>query len=180
MPQCSDLFGAKGVSALKKLRLSEPDATLLKEDLELLQLVKEQIKAQEGRIVLFKEGDEATGYLQSIPGMGKILAAVAAAEIDAIARFRGSSQTLCLCGVSTDDPWKRRQSLPGSSAQEPQQVAAMGFYRSGLGGGRLFELLWWTLPLSSRPREEGQHRHYDRGAADVSNQLYTSKRKEEL
>jgi transposase len=78
MPQCSDLFGAKGVSALKKLRLSEPDATLLKEDLELLQLVKEQIKAQEGRIVLFNEGDEATGYLQSIPGMGKILAAVAA------------------------------------------------------------------------------------------------------
>ncbi len=81
MPQCSDLFGVKGMSALRKLALAEPDATLLKEDLELLGLVKQQIKAQEARIVEFNEGDEATGYLQSIPGMGKILAAVTAAEM---------------------------------------------------------------------------------------------------
>jgi hypothetical protein len=36
MPQCSDLFGRKGLSALSKLELSEPDATLLGEELELL------------------------------------------------------------------------------------------------------------------------------------------------
>ncbi len=99
MPQCSDLFGVKGMSALAKLVLAEPDATLLKEDLELLQLVKQQIKAQEARIVLFNQGDEATGYLQSIPGMGKILAAVAAAEIDSISRFPSAAKLCAYAGL---------------------------------------------------------------------------------
>lgn len=31
MPQCSDLFGRKGLIALYKLALAEPDATLLRE-----------------------------------------------------------------------------------------------------------------------------------------------------
>jgi transposase len=78
MPQCSDLFGRKGLSALTKLVLSEPDATLLREDLELLGLIQQQIKAQEARIVEFNHTDETTLRLQTIPGMGKILAAVAA------------------------------------------------------------------------------------------------------
>lgn len=99
MPQCSDLFGAKGMSALKKLTLAEPDATLLQEDLELLEMVKHQIKAQEARIVSFNEGDEMTGYLQSIPGMGKILAAVAAAEIDSFERFNSAARLCAYAGL---------------------------------------------------------------------------------
>src|SRR5207247_1993485 len=51
MPQCSDLFGRKGLAALKKLALSELDATLLREQLDLLALVQNQIRAQEERIV---------------------------------------------------------------------------------------------------------------------------------
>src|SRR5881394_333828 len=76
MPQCSDLFGRKGLNALNKLRLAEPDATLLSEELDLLKLIDSQIKAQEGRIVAFNANEQATQYLQSLPGMGKILAAV--------------------------------------------------------------------------------------------------------
>ena len=40
MPQCSDLFGRKGLAALNKLSLSEPDATLLREELDLLALIQ--------------------------------------------------------------------------------------------------------------------------------------------
>ena len=54
MPQCSDLFGRKGLNALNKLCLNEPDATLLREELALLELIQSQIKAQEARIVEFK------------------------------------------------------------------------------------------------------------------------------
>jgi transposase len=99
MPQCSDLFGRKGLIALSKLILPEPDATLLGEDLELLKLVDRQIKAQEARIVEFNSNDKATLYLQSLPGMGKILAAVAAAEIDSIERFSSAAKLSAYAGL---------------------------------------------------------------------------------
>jgi transposase len=99
MPQCSDLFGRKGLAALHKLSLKEPDATLLDEELTLLALIQEQIKAQEARIVEFNAKDETTLRLQSIPGMGKILAAVAAAEIDSVERFSNSAKLCAYAGL---------------------------------------------------------------------------------
>jgi transposase len=99
MPQCSDLFGRKGLAALKKLSLSEPDATLLREELDLLSLIQNQISQQEARIVEFNTKDESTLHLQSIPGMGKILAAVAAAEIDCIERFSSSAKLCAYAGL---------------------------------------------------------------------------------
>ena len=71
MPQCSDLFGRKGLNALSKLVLSEPDATLLRENLELLGMIQQQIKAQEGRIVEFNNTDETTLRLQTMPRDGQ-------------------------------------------------------------------------------------------------------------
>jgi len=99
MPQCSDLFGRKGFNALSKLNLPEPDAALLCEDLELLQLIDRQIKAQEARIVEFNSSDQSTLYLQSLPGMGKNLAAVAAAEIDCIERFSSAAKLCAYAGL---------------------------------------------------------------------------------
>jgi len=99
MPQCSDLFGRKGLAALNKLLLTEPDATLLREELTLLVLIQNQIKAQEARIVEFNVKDETTLRLQSIPGMGKILAAVAAAEIDSIDRFSNAAKLCAYAGL---------------------------------------------------------------------------------
>ena len=99
MPQCSDLFGRKGLIALNKLVLSEPDATLLREELGLLELIQDQIKAQEARIVEFNSNDESTLRLQSIPGMGKILAAVAAAEIDCVERFSSGAKLCAYAGL---------------------------------------------------------------------------------
>ena len=85
--------------ALKKLSLAEPDATLLREELVLLELIQSQIKAQEERIVEFNAKDEATLRLQSLPGMGKILAAVAAAEIDSVERFSNATKLCAYAGL---------------------------------------------------------------------------------
>jgi len=94
LPQCSDLFGVKGMHALKELRLPEPDGTMLREDLELLDLVGRQMREQEKRIAAQNELNAEARRLLSIPGMGPILASVAAAEIDQIERFQ-SAEKLC-------------------------------------------------------------------------------------
>jgi transposase len=87
LPQCSDLFGAKGMHAIRALQLPEPDATMLAEDVALLDLVAGQIRQQEKRIAAQNSLDPATRRLASLPGMGIILASVAAVEIDGIERF---------------------------------------------------------------------------------------------
>jgi transposase len=79
--------------------LSEPDATLLREELDLLSLIQNQIRQQEARIVEFNTKNESTLQLQSIPGMGKILAAVAAAEIDCVERFSSSAKLCAYAGL---------------------------------------------------------------------------------
>jgi transposase len=71
MPQCSDLFGRKGLIALNKLVLSEPDATLLREELDLLALIQNQIRQQEERIVEFNTKDDTTLRLQTILGWAR-------------------------------------------------------------------------------------------------------------
>jgi transposase len=96
LPQCSDLFGVRGMAHLGKLRLPEPDRTLLREDLALMDLLNRQIKDQEKRIAAQNQQDEATLLIQSIPGLGPILASVIAAEIDVIERFADSAH-LCAC-----------------------------------------------------------------------------------
>ena len=85
LPQCSDLFRAKGRSHLRRLELSEPDGTLLQEDLALLEVLNAHIKAQEKRIAAENAQDVNTQPVQSVPGLGLILAAV-------IATSRGPSR----------------------------------------------------------------------------------------
>ena len=82
LPQCSDLFGSRGMSFLKKLRLTRrpEDQRLLDEDLALLDLLASQIKAQEARIKAANIADADTALIASIPGMGPILSAVVAAS----------------------------------------------------------------------------------------------------
>ena len=168
MPQCSDLFGRKGLTALNKLVLNEPDATLLREELGLLELIQGQIKAQEARIVEFNSNDEMTLRLQSIPGMGKILAAVAAAEIDSIERFSSAAKLCAYAGLVPRTHASGGKVYQGPFAQEPQQMVAVGVYRGGLGGGWLFGLLRRSLPPASRPRQERQYCHHHHRPAHVS------------
>jgi len=99
LPQCSDLFGKRGMHFLKELKLPDPDGTLLQEDLALLELLNMQIRAQEQRIKADNEANPLARRLQSLPGVGAILAAVAAAEIDDPARFKSASKLCAYAGL---------------------------------------------------------------------------------
>lgn len=94
LPQCSDLFGKRGMSFLEKLELPAPYGLLLKQQLEMLKGVQQRIKEDEKALELMMAMTEAQGRVLSIPGMGPILAAVVVSEIDDISRF-ASAQKLC-------------------------------------------------------------------------------------
>ncbi len=94
LPQCSDIFGVRGLGFLRRLELGEPDGTLLREALALHDLIAQQIKAQEKRIVAEFEDEAEHRCLRSVPGIGATLAAVIGCEIDGILRF-GSAERLC-------------------------------------------------------------------------------------
>jgi len=99
LPQCSDLFGVQGMAALRSAQLADPDHHLLQDDLELLDLLKIQIKRLEKQIEADNESSPMTCRLQTIPGMGKILAAVAASEIDQIERFHRAEKLCAYAGL---------------------------------------------------------------------------------
>src|SRR5207247_9634325 len=46
LPQCSDVFGVRGLGFLRRLELAEPDATLLREQLALHDLIAQHMQAQ--------------------------------------------------------------------------------------------------------------------------------------
>jgi transposase len=100
LPVCSDIFGKKGLSFLRKLELETPVKTLLlTQQLELLDSVNAQIKEQESRIIESNIADPTSQRLQSMPGFGTILSAVIAAEIDEPTRFNSSSKFCAYVGL---------------------------------------------------------------------------------
>jgi transposase len=86
-PACSDLFGKRGLAWLRTLVLPEPDRLLLRQSLEGFDLLTLQIKALETTILAENARDAAAARLQTLPGVGAILAAVIATELDGVARF---------------------------------------------------------------------------------------------
>lgn len=97
LPQCSDIFGVKGLGFLRALKLPEPDGTLLAEQLALHDLIATQMRAQEKRIAAEFRADLAQKHLLSVPGIGQTLSAVIASEIDGIERFPNADK---LCGYA--------------------------------------------------------------------------------
>ena len=94
LPQCSDLFGKAGRQLLDQILIPEPDSRLLKANLQLLDYINEQIRATEKWTKEALEGHSGLAVLRTIPGLGKILAALVAVEIDDISRFY-SPEKLC-------------------------------------------------------------------------------------
>lgn len=97
LPQLSDLFGKKGLSFLENLELPAPAGLLLKQQLEMLRTVQTRIKEDEAALEKMIDRSAAYTHLLSVPGMGSILAAVAASEIDVVTRFKSSKK---LCGYA--------------------------------------------------------------------------------
>jgi transposase len=99
LPQCSDIFGQRGLFFLRQLQLPEPDGTLLREQLALHDLIAQQMKAQEKRIAAEFKSEVIHRQLLSVPGIGTTLAAVIACEIDQIERFSTSEKLCAYAGV---------------------------------------------------------------------------------
>ena len=97
LPQCSDLFGKKGLSFLENLKLTAPAGLLLKQQLEMLRTVQVRIKEDEAALEEMIDASAAYNHLLSLPGMGPILAAMAASEIDDVKRFKSSTK---FCGYA--------------------------------------------------------------------------------
>jgi transposase len=99
LPQCSDLFGRKGTHALEALELPAPDGQLLREHLQVLAVLRTQMQDQEKEIAKANSSDALSRRLQSLPGVGPILAAVMATEIDQIERFADASHLCAYAGL---------------------------------------------------------------------------------
>lgn len=99
LPAVSDLFGQRGLRYLRGLCLSGVDQEILQEDLKLLEVFNGLIREAEKQIHCLTKGDEKVRRLQSIPGLGPILAAVVGAEIDEIERFSSPSKLASYAGL---------------------------------------------------------------------------------
>ena len=98
-PQVSDLYGKVGMAWLEGLELPDPDGRLLKEDLSLLKVLKERIAATEGLIRDLSAGDEAVGWLRSLPGIGEFFSVLVRYEVDDIRRFRSAKKFASYTGL---------------------------------------------------------------------------------
>lgn len=98
-PRFSDLFGIGGRKFLDSLKLAEPDNNLLKQHLQLYDFIAEEIKNTEGWIEESLEDNKYRKLIQTVPGFGKILSALASLEIDNIERFYHSGKLASYAGL---------------------------------------------------------------------------------
>jgi transposase len=98
-PHVSDLFGLVGMKFLEGLELAEPQRLLLKQDLQMLAELKAEIRRLDRRVYARSRDDDVIKSLESVPGVGKVLANVIAAEIDEISRFKSADKLAAYCGL---------------------------------------------------------------------------------
>lgn len=100
VPQLRDLFGKRGSDWLQQLHLPEPDGTLLRQDLALMEKLNEQLQALDRMVVAENRKDGTAELLQSLPGVGAFFAAVLASEIDRIDRFSTPAKLCAYAGLA--------------------------------------------------------------------------------
>ena len=99
VPEKTDLFGSHGRAWVNALVLSYPDCNLLRQDMKLLDDVQSQVRQTEKWIDETLKYNPYVPILLSLPGIGKILAALIALEIDTIDRFASLSKFSSYCGL---------------------------------------------------------------------------------
>ncbi len=100
LPKLKNLFGVKGMAALRRLELVQPqDQQLLRQDIERFDLISKQIKDLEKDIKEAGTADERMQYLISIPGIGVVIGSIMALEIDDIHRFRSVRKFCAYAGL---------------------------------------------------------------------------------
>jgi len=98
-PEVSDLYGKAGKRWLRALVLEEPDGSLLREDVGLLEVLQERIKSTEKLLRVLARGDEAVRWLRSIPGIGEFFSVLIRYEVDDIGRFRQAKKFASYTGL---------------------------------------------------------------------------------
>lgn len=99
MPARTDIFSSHGRAWMNALTLREPDGRLLKMHLELLDSLRKPTRATEKWVEGALQHDPKIEILQSLPGVGPILSALIALEIDTVERFRSPSKLAAYCGL---------------------------------------------------------------------------------
>ena len=127
LPQCSDLFGAKGLSFLDKLELAAPAGLLLTQQLTLLREFALRIREDEKALGGHDPGKprappraQPSGHGSDPRGGGR----------DRDRHHRALSfraEALWICWALSLDEQQWRQDLPGQTAAPMQQMAALGF-----------------------------------------------------
>ena len=94
VPNKTDLFGSHGRAWMSALALPDPDGKLLKSDLEILDAIQSHVRQTEKWIDETLKANPMIPLLLTLPGVGKILAALIALEMDTVDRFI-SPEKLC-------------------------------------------------------------------------------------
>lgn len=99
-PDASDMFGARGRAWMNALDLRDPEGQLLRADLELLDTIKSHIRQTEKWIDATLKENPNIPILMTLPGVGKILAALIALEVDTIERFPSPAKFCSYSGMA--------------------------------------------------------------------------------
>jgi transposase len=171
LPQCSDLFGRKGLSFLDNLELPAPARLLLTQQLALLKELAVRIHEDEKALEGLLQETPALNYVRSLPGMGPILAAVVVSEIDGIERFP-SAQKLCgYAGLCPSTHSSGGKTFQGKLLRHCNKWLRSRLRRGGLGCHRLLGLLRGLLQTQASAWQEAQPLHPGHGASYGSNHL---------
>jgi transposase len=100
LPAVSDLFGKRGRQYLSGVLLPAGAQELLTQDLRLLEQLSGEIGQTEQALQHALRGDRRLARLQTIPGLGRLLAAVVALEIDTIGRFARPAKLVAYAGLA--------------------------------------------------------------------------------
>lgn len=99
-PERTDLFGKHGRAWMSGLDLHDPDGKLLRADMELLDTLHAHIRQTEKWIDETLKENPYMPVLMSLPGVGKLLAAIIALEIHMIDRFASPAKLCAYSGVA--------------------------------------------------------------------------------
>jgi transposase len=119
---CSDLFGVAGSAWLDALRLPQPYAGKVTSLRQLAGELSAEITMLSEVIADMLAGDRGYRVIQQLPGIGPVLAAVIAAEIGDVTRFRSAAQ---LCSWAGLTPWHRESDVKVTRGNVTKQGSRM-------------------------------------------------------
>lgn len=184
VPPRSDLFAGHGRAWMNALTLREPDDKLLKAHLALYDELRAATRQTEKWVDEALKDNKMIPILESLPGVGKIFAALIALEIDTIDRFNSPAKLAAYSGLvpstySSSGKTYHGRMIPSNrhlryafveAAWNASRVSPYfkGFYERlkerkgackaiGAAGRRLCEITYFCLK-NNRPYEERPYR----------------------